>query len=45
MKKINESREKDSKRKCGMITCIHCIGNNCTTDKCDFYERIYRQEH
>ncbi|MCG8538712.1 MAG: hypothetical protein MJA82_02080 [Clostridia bacterium] len=45
MKKHNEHRESESKRKCGIETCIHCICNKCTIDKCDFYERIYRQEY
>ncbi|WP_432409530.1 hypothetical protein [Wukongibacter sp. M2B1] len=45
MKKYDEKRENTAKRKCGMVTCIHCICNNCTVDKCDFYERAYKQEH
>ena len=27
MKKHNEHRENESKRKCGIETCIHCICN------------------
>lgn len=45
MKKINDNREKSAKKTCGVITCIHCICNKCTVEKCDFYERIYRQEY
>lgn len=45
MEKVTESREKTTKKKCGMVTCIHCICNKCTVDKCDFYERIFRQEY
>lgn len=44
MKEYNENRENSVGRKCGMVTCIHCICNSCTIDKCDFYERLYRQE-
>jgi len=40
-----DKKEKKEKRKCGMITCIHCISNTCSLDKCEFYERIYKQEY
>lgn len=33
-----------SQRKCGFITCIHCINERCTTNKCDMFEREYIQE-
>jgi hypothetical protein len=41
--KIKKADERQNK-KCGMITCIHCICNTCTIEKCDFYERYYIQE-
>jgi len=44
MKLHNDHRENTVNRKCGTITCIHCICDKCTVDKCDFYERAYRQE-
>ena len=31
-------------RKCGFITCIHCINERCSTSKCDMFEREYIQE-
>lgn len=45
MKRHAENRENMPRKKCGTVTCIHCICNVCTADKCDFYERTYRQEH
>lgn len=45
MKRHAENRENITRRKCGTVTCIHCICNVCTAEKCDFYERTYRQEH
>ncbi len=36
--------ENTKTKKCGMITCIHCICNVCTIEKCEFYERYFRQE-
>lgn len=33
-----------NQRKCGYITCIHCINERCTSDKCDMFEREYVQE-
>lgn len=32
------------KRKCGVITCIHCINDRCTSNKCDMFENQYIQE-
>ncbi len=31
-------------RKCRFITCIHCINERCTANKCDMYENDYIQE-
>ncbi len=43
--KIKDTKEKSTVKKCGMITCIHCIGDRCDLENCDFYERVYCQEH
>lgn len=26
-------------KKCGVLTCIHCIGGRCTNGECDVFER------
>ncbi|MEJ8552911.1 hypothetical protein [Tepidibacter sp. Z1-5] len=31
-------------RKCRVITCIHCVGDRCTNDTCEMYERSLIQE-
>lgn len=40
-----EIRKNAGCKDCQTITCIHCIGNKCTTDECQYFERYYRQEH
>lgn len=37
------AKEKNT-NSCGIVTCIHCVGNKCDLAKCDFYERVYCQE-
>ncbi|MCT4508376.1 MAG: hypothetical protein N4A48_06375 [Tepidibacter sp.] len=31
-------------RKCRVMTCIHCVGDRCTNDTCEIYERSFIQE-
>lgn len=35
---------KESMKFCGVITCINCVNQSCTTDKCDLYEESFSQE-
>ncbi|MBS3994544.1 MAG: hypothetical protein KGZ33_02015 [Alkaliphilus sp.] len=31
--------------KCGVISCLHCIGGLCGRGECDLYERVVIQEY
>ncbi|OPJ56524.1 hypothetical protein [Alkalithermobacter paradoxus] len=31
-------------RKCGVVSCIHCIGGICFKEKCEMYEKTLIQE-
>jgi len=42
-KEVKVIKEKN-KNTCGIITCIHCVGNMCELGKCEFYERLFCQE-
>ncbi|KXZ40194.1 hypothetical protein SAMN05661008_00253 [Alkalithermobacter thermoalcaliphilus JW-YL-7 = DSM 7308] len=31
-------------RKCGVVSCIHCVGGICFKEKCEMYEKTLIQE-
>lgn len=31
-------------KRCRSITCIHCIGDICSNEICEIYERLFIQE-
>lgn len=47
MRKDNYNKEvMNNLEKCGVITCIHCIGGLCDRCRqCDLYEQTLLQEH
>lgn len=44
--KINEidNKYETNMKKCRVVTCIHCIGDVCTNETCEIYERSFIQE-
>ncbi|WP_168198335.1 hypothetical protein [Crassaminicella thermophila] len=46
MRKNNYNEEvMNNLKKCGVITCIHCVAGFCNNyKKCDLYERVLIQE-
>lgn len=44
-KSINGNNSfKTFQKKCGVISCMHCLNGKCQNDFCDFYERRFIQE-
>ncbi|WP_187296338.1 hypothetical protein [Tepidibacter mesophilus] len=44
--KINEidNTNESGMKKCRAVTCIHCVGDVCTNETCEIYERLFIQE-
>lgn len=38
------SKNKETMMFCGVITCINCVNETCTSDACDLYEDSQSQE-
>lgn len=38
------NKNKETMIFCGVITCINCINETCTSDVCDLYEDSHSQE-
>ena len=38
------NRKKETMMFCGVITCINCVNETCTSDTCDLYEDSQSQE-
>ena len=45
MNHTNKNMDKKEKNaRCGVVTCIHCVLNNCMLDECDMQEKTLMQE-
>ncbi len=44
MNNVEKKTDSNIGKKCRVISCIHCIGDRCTNETCEIYERTFIQE-